>query len=98
MLYREIIAVCSQIHTKHINTLCDRVQRDLCVEACGTYISHCALSGWYFTRRGSEIVISDRLTTTSFATFQIHYQSVTRMFDATFPESLKIFTKWTSKK
>ena len=22
MLYREIIAVCSQVHTKHINTLC----------------------------------------------------------------------------
>ena len=22
MLYREIIAACSQIHTKHINTLC----------------------------------------------------------------------------
>ena len=22
MFYREIIAVCSQIHTKHINTLC----------------------------------------------------------------------------
>ena len=22
MLYREIIAVCSQIHTQHINTLC----------------------------------------------------------------------------
>jgi hypothetical protein len=22
MLYREIIAVCSQIHTTHINTLC----------------------------------------------------------------------------
>jgi hypothetical protein len=22
MLYKEIIAVCSQIHTKHINTLC----------------------------------------------------------------------------
>jgi hypothetical protein len=22
MLYREIIAVCSQIHKKHINTLC----------------------------------------------------------------------------
>jgi len=22
MMYREIIAVCSQIHTKHINTLC----------------------------------------------------------------------------
>jgi hypothetical protein len=24
MLYRDIIAVCSQIHTKHINTLCGR--------------------------------------------------------------------------
>jgi len=24
MLYREIIAVCSEIHTKHINTLCGR--------------------------------------------------------------------------
>ena len=22
MMYREIMAVCSQIHTKHINTLC----------------------------------------------------------------------------
>jgi len=22
MLYRELIAVCSQIHTKHINTMC----------------------------------------------------------------------------
>ena len=24
MLYREIIAVCSEIHTEHINTLCGR--------------------------------------------------------------------------
>jgi hypothetical protein len=24
MLYREIIAVCSQIHTKHTNTLCEQ--------------------------------------------------------------------------
>jgi hypothetical protein len=24
MLYREVIAVCSQIHTKHINTLCEQ--------------------------------------------------------------------------
>jgi len=24
MLYREIIAVCFQIHTKHINTLCEQ--------------------------------------------------------------------------
>ena len=25
MLYREIIAVCSQIHTKHINKLCGQI-------------------------------------------------------------------------
>jgi len=25
MFYREIIAVCSQIHTKHINTLCGQI-------------------------------------------------------------------------
>ena len=24
MLYKEIVAVCSAIHTKHINTLCGR--------------------------------------------------------------------------
>jgi len=24
MLYREIIAICFQIHTKHINTLCEQ--------------------------------------------------------------------------
>ena len=24
MLYREIIAVCSEIHTKHLNTLCEQ--------------------------------------------------------------------------
>ena len=24
MLFKEIIAVCSEIHTKHINTLCGR--------------------------------------------------------------------------
>jgi len=25
MMYREIIAVCSEIHTKHINTLCGQL-------------------------------------------------------------------------
>jgi len=29
MLYKEIIAVCSQIHTKHINTLCGAERRIL---------------------------------------------------------------------
>ena len=27
MLYREVIAVCSEIHTKHINTLCGAERR-----------------------------------------------------------------------
>jgi len=31
MLYREIIAVCSQIHTKHINTLCGQNAQFCCV-------------------------------------------------------------------
>ena len=35
MLYREIIAVCSQIHTKHINTLCGQNVEFLSVLAGG---------------------------------------------------------------
>jgi len=34
MLYREIIAVCSQIHTKHINTLCGQNVELLKVRLC----------------------------------------------------------------
>ena len=37
MLYREIIAVCSQIHTEHTNTLCGRNVELLIVEPGGTY-------------------------------------------------------------
>jgi len=37
MLYREIIAVCSQIHTKHINTLCGQNLELLNVKRGGTY-------------------------------------------------------------
>jgi len=32
MLYREIIAVCSQIHTKHKNTLCGQTTELLIVK------------------------------------------------------------------
>jgi hypothetical protein len=48
MLYREIIAVCSQIHTKHINTLCGQNVELLNVKLAvhkvttgGTYSDHC---------------------------------------------------------
>jgi len=32
MLYREIIAVCSEIHTKHINALCGQTVESLNVK------------------------------------------------------------------
>jgi hypothetical protein len=35
MLYREIIAVCSEIHTKHINTLCGQNVESLNVKPGG---------------------------------------------------------------
>ena len=37
MLYREIVAVCSQIHTKHINTLCGQNAEFMNVIATGTH-------------------------------------------------------------
>jgi len=57
-MYREIIAVCSEIHTKHINTLCGQNVELLNVKLvvhivttvqyiyrplCGTYSDHCAV-------------------------------------------------------
>ena len=43
MLYREIIAVCSQIHTKHINTLCGQNVEFVNVKPGGTSSDHWAL-------------------------------------------------------
>ena len=43
MLYREIIAVCSEIHTKHINTLCGQNVEFVNVKLGGTYSNHWAL-------------------------------------------------------
>jgi hypothetical protein len=40
MLYSEIIAVCSEIHTKHINTLCGPNVELLNVKRGGTYSNH----------------------------------------------------------
>jgi len=47
MLYREIIAVCSQIHTKHINTLCGQNVELLHVKLVvhRRYSDHWALKG-----------------------------------------------------
>ena len=45
MLYREIIAVCSQIHTKHINTLCGRNVELLNVKPGGKHSNFWTLKG-----------------------------------------------------
>jgi len=45
MLDREIIAVCSQIHTKHVNSLCGQNVELLNVKPGGTYSDHRALKG-----------------------------------------------------
>jgi len=37
MLYREITAVCSQIHTKHTNTVCEQNVEPFNVNPGGTY-------------------------------------------------------------
>jgi len=37
MLYRAIIAVCSQIHTKHVSTPCGQKVETLNVKTSGTY-------------------------------------------------------------
>jgi hypothetical protein len=41
MLYSEIIAVCSQIHTKHLNALCGQNEEFFNVKHDGTYNDHC---------------------------------------------------------
>ena len=45
MLYREIMAVCSEIQTKHINTLCGQNVELLNVKRGGTYRNHWAIKG-----------------------------------------------------
>jgi hypothetical protein len=45
MLYREIIAVCSEIHTKHINTLCGQINFFLNFKPFDIQSNHWALVG-----------------------------------------------------
>jgi len=44
MLYREIIAVCSEIHTKHINTVCGENVEFLNIKPGGTHSDHYAVN------------------------------------------------------
>jgi hypothetical protein len=45
MLYREIMAVCFEIHTKHINTVCGQNVELLTVKPDGTYSDHWVVNG-----------------------------------------------------
>jgi hypothetical protein len=45
MLYREIIAVCSEIHTKHVSTLCGQNVHFVTVKPGGTYTERWTLNG-----------------------------------------------------
>jgi len=45
MLRREIIAVCSEIHTEHINTVYGQIVEFVNVKPGGTYSDHWALLG-----------------------------------------------------
>jgi len=45
MLYREIIAVCSEVQTKHTNTLCGQNVELLNFKTGGTYSDHWAVKG-----------------------------------------------------
>ena len=73
MLFREIIAVCSQIHTKHINTLCGQNVESLNVKPGGTYNNHCESEvlkytvwilpadvgeGWYYDKGYQQMPLS----------------------------------------
>jgi hypothetical protein len=46
MLHREIMAVCSEIHTNHINTLCGQNVQFFNVKPGGTYSNYWGLKGY----------------------------------------------------
>jgi hypothetical protein len=58
MLYREIIAVCCQIRTKHINTLCGR-NVELCNVKLAVHIVRSMLYSCYFNLPHSQSVLHD---------------------------------------
>ena len=62
MLYREIMAVFSEINTKHINTLCglnvELLNVKLAVPLCGTYSDHWTLKVRITFSHSCHVVIS----------------------------------------
>jgi len=52
MLYREIIAVCPETHTKHINTLCRQNVEFMIVKPGGIYSNRRDIKGSNDLKRG----------------------------------------------
>ena len=57
MLYREIIAICSQIHTKHIHTLCGQNVEFMRIILGGAYSDHWALEGYMSVIKTSQLTL-----------------------------------------
>jgi hypothetical protein len=57
MLYMEIIAVCSEIHPKHINTLCGQNGELPNVKLAVHKVNHCVVRKWLSKRTTSFIAV-----------------------------------------
>jgi hypothetical protein len=57
MLYSEIIAVCSQIHTKHINTLCGQNVEFVNVKHSGTYSSYRSVNTLRLSYKTNQLML-----------------------------------------
>jgi len=66
MLYSEIIVVCSQIHTKHINTLCGQNAEFVNVKPVGTYSDHSADSTEHRSSSNKPITVNSSMSTVKF--------------------------------
>jgi hypothetical protein len=78
MLYREIIAVCSEIHTKHINTLCGQKVELLNVKPGGTYSKRGLRGGCYVRARWSASFTDKPISNRYLNKHQFFLNEVTR--------------------
>jgi len=57
IMYWEIIAVCSQIHTKYINTLCGQNVEFLNVKPGGTYSDQWVIKGYIWVIKSTQLIM-----------------------------------------
>jgi hypothetical protein len=61
MLYREIIAVCSEINTKHINTLCGQNVEFVYVKPSGTYSNQIQIQPVPRSKHSASVIKTSQL-------------------------------------